>query len=297
MITVEEPGLYAMPAAEYHADPAPEASLSRGAICDLLYYSPRHCWTHHPRLNPHWVYENDKAFDLGNAAHDALLCGMGRVVPLEFKDFRTKAARAARLETIEMGKLPVLAEQYEQISVMVETAKAFWTDSIHLAGINFGAGMTEISAFWIEGEERTWCRARFDWIANDRSLIVDYKSTLGAAHPQWWAHRHLVQEGLDVQAAWYLRAAARTCPESVMAGTDFLFLVQECNPPYACSLVALDRGYLEMAEEKVEHGLRLWRQCSARNLWPGYTSRVHWVAPDSFQMQRWEEIKMAEELA
>jgi hypothetical protein len=291
---IETPGLYSVSEMAYHADPAPEPSLSRGCICDLLYASPQHAWTRHPRLNPHWVAENDRKFDLGSAAHDALLCGMERVVPLDYKDFRTKAARAARQEAIDAGKLPVLIEQYDATKAMVEVARAYWESSIHLAGIGFGDGATELSAFWKESE--LWCRARFDWLAHNRTLIVDYKSTLGSANPEVWAHQHLAQDGLDIQAAWYLRAAARTAPEAI-AGSDFLFLVQECSEPYACSLVALDRAFLEMAEEKVEAGLRLWRQCRERDKWPGYTSRVHWVGPPSWQMQRWEEMKMAEEFA
>ena len=41
--------------AEYHADPAPEPSLSRSLAHTLLTRSPRHAWQAHPRLNPAWL--------------------------------------------------------------------------------------------------------------------------------------------------------------------------------------------------------------------------------------------------
>src|SRR5215831_5713580 len=45
------PGVYAMPAAQYHADPCPTPSLSASIIKLICLDSPAHAWTAHPKLN------------------------------------------------------------------------------------------------------------------------------------------------------------------------------------------------------------------------------------------------------
>lgn len=275
---------------DYHNDPAPAPSLSRSILYQLIFRSPAHAWQEHPRLNPGRPPRDESKFDLGAAAHDALLCGMERVQPLDFPDWRTKAARDARAAVRATSKLPVLVRQYDAINAMVEAAQAFWSASPDLAGYPFARGITECTALWKEADD-TWCRARFDWLAEDRTLILDYKSTLGSANPEQWARAHVVSDGLDIQAAWYTRANQMT---SKAGEASFVFLVQECAPPYACALVGLNGEYLQMGEEKCARGLTRWQSCLRSEKWPAYHDRVHWLTPPAYAAMQWQEMKEEE---
>jgi len=268
---------------QYHADPAPMPSLSRGTICDLIYRSPAHAWIDHPRLNPTWQPDVDKKFDVGQASHDALLCGMERVQPLDFPDWRTKAARDAREGVRSIGKLPVLVRQYEKIERMVVAARKFWKDCPDLDGFAFEHGTTEVSAFWLE--DSTWCRVRWDWISNDKRLIVDYKTTENAGAD--WPRRSIVAHGLDIQDHWYRRGA-----RAVIGGDpSFVFLVQEVDPPYAVQAFALEPAFQEIGKAKCDVGLRIWRECLERNEWPAYQNRIAYVEPNAWQMAEAEAME------
>src|SRR6266571_488600 len=73
-VRVMTPGIYTLTAEQYHADPAPTASLSSSVASILLDQSPLHAWLAHPRLNHSYVREDaNSRFDLGSAAHMMLL--------------------------------------------------------------------------------------------------------------------------------------------------------------------------------------------------------------------------------
>lgn len=283
---IDRPGIHMIPEDAYHADPAPAPSLSRGTIFDLIYRSPAHARLGHPRLNPQWAPDEDTKFDRFRAAHDALLCGMERVQPLAFADWRKKEAKDARTALREAGKLPVLTHQYEQIKEMVAAARAFWRACPDLADFPFEAGTTEVTVIWFEFDEKnrmdplaqTWCRARLDWISNDKRVIVDYKGTdfIGGD----WPRRAIVPQGLDLQEHWYKRASRRI----LSADPSFLFLVQETEPPYACRLFGLEPAFQEIGMQKCEAGLRIWRDCMRSDEWPSYPNRISWVEPTAYQM-------------
>ena len=95
MITA--PGIYTdFPVDQYRADPCPQPSLTQSIAKVILDHSPLHAWHAHPRLNPRFVQDEEKKFDIGNTAH-ALLIGRGKsIAVIDADDWRTKAAKEAR---------------------------------------------------------------------------------------------------------------------------------------------------------------------------------------------------------
>lgn len=67
------PDIHDISVEEYHADPCAAPSLSSTLAGLLLNRSPRHAWTAHPRLNPEHQSKDSKTFDIGRAAHRAVL--------------------------------------------------------------------------------------------------------------------------------------------------------------------------------------------------------------------------------
>lgn len=281
------PGLHKMDAAAYHADPAPEPSLSSSIAHQLVARSSLHAWHAHPRLNPAYVPENNAIMDAGTVAHAILLeGGTSRIVVVQADDWRKKEAKDARDQAWANGGIPVLVGKLAAINAMIEAAKRFIAQS-ELAGI-FDAGEPELTMLWQEGP--AWCRARPDWLTTDRRIMLDYKSTATNAEPNGFIRQMLLM-GYDMQAAFYLRGA-----EALKLRPDFIFLVQENEPPYACSLVGVSPAMLDLAARKVDYALTLWKNCRATGKWNGYPSRVCYAEPPEYAVRQWEERAGLDEL-
>jgi PDDEXK-like domain of unknown function (DUF3799) len=291
---IEKPGIYDIPEAEYHADPCPVPSLSSSLCKTLLYRSPMHAWMEHPRLNPNFVPTERAEFDLGTAAHAMFLEGKNTIEVIDPKNYPGKkggipdgwtndAIREARDKARAAGKIPMLPHQYANVVEMVGAAKIAWAANEDLSGIPFLDGKVEQSLIWREGP--TWLRARPDWLSNDRKLIVDYKTTGASASPEDWV-RTMLGCGYDIQAPFYLRGNRATGGAD---GAKFVFLVQECEPPYACSWIGMPPAFIALGEAKVERAVNTWRACVAADGWPGYPSRICWVEPPSWAETKWAE--------
>lgn len=275
------PGIYTMCAAEYHADPAPQPSLSNSIITTLLRDTPRHAWMAHPRLNPqHRDDDGAAVFDIGTATHALLLEGMNCAAVLDFDDWRTKDAKVARDAARAAGKIPLLAKQFAAVDAMVSAAHAY----VATTGFSdvFGRGKPEQTLLW--KERGLWCRARPDWLTDDFRLILDYKST-GAKGPHEWVNRQLMAHGYDNQAIWYTRGLSALGHP----GARFVFLVQESFAPFMCYLVEPSTVMVEYAKGRVERAVSIWRECMRANNWPGYSTQVHQADPPMWAMKE-EEV-------
>jgi hypothetical protein len=286
------PGIHSFVAEDaYHRDPCHEPSLSASVAKLLISQSPLHAWTAHPRLNPSWQPDtSSKAQDIGTAAH-ALLLGAGKLMEvIPFGDYRSNAAKEARDKARAAGKVPVLADDADDVRAMVLSAHQQLT--AHEVGDVFHDGAPEQTMIWREGE--TWCRGRIDCLPGDftgegLARIVDFKTSSGSAEPDAFASRLYGMDG-DIQAAFYERGMLKLYPK--VREVEFLFIAQETRPPYALSVVSLSNKALDQAREKVEEALQVWRACLKADRWPGYPPRVCHVDPPGWTAKMHEERKI-----
>ena len=281
-----KPGVYRIPSDEYRADKmCPEPSLSRSIIKELI-ACPAKAWLKHPRLNPAYVSEEKTIFDIGTISHALLLEGMDKATVIDAKDWKTVAAREARDEARAKGEVPILPHQHKSVQEMVKAADE------QLAASDLGItdlrkeGDSELSYIW--EEQGIWMKARPDWIIDDRTKFIDYKSTGTIVTPEEY-NRIVVSSGLDIQDAFYSRGInyiERSNPE-------YILMVQEISPPYLCAFMRLDPMFKEMGEQKVAHGIGLWRYCLKNSTWPGYTGKIQTVSPKPWHLADWEQ-KQAE---
>lgn len=272
--------------AQYHADPCPVPSLSASIAKVLIDRTPRHAWIQHPRLNPDYEHEDAEKFDIGHAAHAALLQGLNRVHTIDAKDWRKDETKAERDAARAAGRIPILKARAEDLLNMVQVATAAIAACEDLSGLTLADGKAEQTVIWREGP--TWCRSKLDWLANDRSLILDYKTTSGSAHPSDWTRSGLEGLGGDVQAAFYTRGIKTCAPD---ADPKFVFLVQEIDAPYACSFVGVPPAWLDLGMRKVDDALALWSMCMESNNWPAYPSRICWA-----DLPAWAEARYMERI-
>lgn len=274
---------YGVPMAQYQADPCRYASLSAGIAQTILTRSPAHAWHAHPRLNLEWKPHHEDKFDYGTAAHSLLLEQDGSgLVSVDADDWRTKDARAAKEDARAAGKIPMLARQIVKVKAMVDEARRAVAKS-ELVGI-LEEGDSEVTAIW---EERgLWMRSRFDRLATVQDIVLDYKTT-GCAEPDAFIRGPLVSLGYDLRAAFYLRGL-RACGGP--ANAKFVWLVQETEEPFACSLVGMGPQMAEIAERKVDYAIALWARCMETGVWNGYPNRIAWAELPGYAVSRFEEM-------
>ena len=281
-MTIDQPGIYTIPAAEYHADCCPAPSLSASIARTLLAQSPLHAWTEHPRLNPAYQAEESERFDLGNAAHAYILEGREGFAVIDADDWRTKAAQVARQAARAEGRTPLLASQWAEVQTMAAAVRR-QLDAFEDRPRPLSAGTPEQTLVW-QDEGGVWCRARLDWLHEDHRTVDDLKSTAASANPEAWS-RTMYGAGADVQAAFYLRGL------TTVTGRDaaFRFVVVENFEPYALSVLTLAPEALALAERKVAVAIRDWRECLERNTWPAYPPVTCWIEAPPWELARWEQ--------
>jgi hypothetical protein len=259
-----------IPLTDYIADPAPEPSLNTGTAMALLTQSPLHAKMQHVRLNPTKGRDDSARADIGTIAHALLLENDGsRVVQIEADDWRTKAAKEQREEARAAGKVPVLTKDYAAVLAMVEAAQCFMLGSDLCE--DWLSATPEQTLIWNDGG--AWCRSRPDKLTPDYKVYFDYKTT-GSAHPAAFV-KAAINQGYDIQAA----LGRRGVEALTGAVPTVVFLVQEVEAPYACSLVTFSPMFVSIANERLEVALHKWKQCMASNHWPGYSEKVATVDP------------------
>jgi len=203
-------------------------------------------------------------------------------VCLDFPDWKTNKSKEARKQVRDSKKIPLLTNQYDGVMEMVEVARRELKNSE--LNIDIKDGFSEMTYIWKEGE--TYCRIRPDWIRKDGKLCLDYKTTAQLADPESYS-RIVVNNGLDIQDAFYRRGISSV--DNIEP--DFYFMVQEVEPPYLCSFIALDLQFQDMGEQKVTRGLNLWRECMRTGVWPAYSQNIYTIEPPSYSLAAWEMRK------
>lgn len=270
-MTITEPGIYSMPATDYHADPAPAPSLSASLAQTLVSRSPRHAWHECPTLNLDREPEEVTAqAEEGTALHALLLERQEVVEKVGAMDWRTKAAQEARRGARERGRVAILAHRWNEL---LGTAMALRVAlSKHEIG-DFLArpGRPEQVMAWQEETPAgdIWCRARVDWLCDDMPVLVDLKTTEGSASPDVWGRSPAGKEA-PLRAAHYLRGARALG----IARPRYLFCIMERDPPFGVSVCELSPALLQIGEEQHEFARNMWGACLKDCDWPSYPPMV-----------------------
>lgn len=267
--TVTGPGIYSVPADDYHADKIMadgSMTVGRSVIKRLIETgSPRQARQEHPRFRREKPGNEDPQyrFDLGSAFHDLMLEGGRKLRVIQADSWRTKDAKDARDGALAAGLLPVLPAQFDLIEEMAEAAREQLRDLYPDEAALLAAGDAEATVVW---EDRgVICHSRPDWIPADRrpQVYLNWKTT-GIDFTTGDIARLAADAGYDFNAAWYGRGLS-----SVVGGTwTERFIVLSTEPPYILRVV---EPYSEIVDEwasDIDWALDVWNRCVETDEWP-----------------------------
>jgi hypothetical protein len=271
-----KPGIYTIPADEYHRDPCPEPSLSASIAHLLVKKTPAHARWAHPRLNPDYEREEKTSFDLGNVVHTVILeRSTKRIEVIDAPDYRTKAAQVARDDARDDRKIPVLRKDHDRLNLAINAFIRQCATRTYEPPL-LDDGKPEQTLVW--QERGVWCRALVDWLRNDFTAIDDLKTTSASANPIIWSKRTLEQIGADVQFAFYRRGVKALTGKT----PAFRWVIAEIDPPFPISVVSLDPSWVDLADLKVDRAIERWRQCIETDTWPGYPESIYYAEPPAW---------------
>jgi hypothetical protein len=282
-------GIHRLSAKDYHGDPCPQPSLSASLAKMLLAQSPLHAWTASPRLNPDWEPIEKKTFDIGRAAHRAVLGAGGdyEAIPADLMSSNGAAGTKAAKEWIEdaraRGVTPLKADEVDQIGAMADAVRR----QIEPMGIAFDPARSEVVAMAeIDG---IWCRAMIDNAPTDpRQPLYDLKSTTDAS-PETLA-KTIASYGYDLQAAHYLAVWKAATGED----RKFRFIFVEKAAPYGVSVAELYRkpgdeaDWFDHADALARDARRIWGECLTSGNWPCYPARVALIGAPGWHLTKME---------
>lgn len=290
---MNQPGIYdGIPAIEYHKDPCLYPSLSASIAHLLITETPLVAKTNHPRLNKTFQPTHKKEFDLGSAAHSYILEGNESAIHvIDAKDYRTDKAKAERDKAYDEGKYPVLAGRVEDVKGMAEMFIEKIDKSKELKGI-LQRGKPEQTICW--KENKLYFRSRTDWLTNEYDIMIDYK-TSDSANRNTFIRGPLSNLGYDMKAEFYMRGL-RAVTESPLENTIFVWIVQETSKPYDLSFIGYSEQMKATAKRKVDLAIKIWKECTEKDEWPGYSSEIAWAELPPYAVQRFEEFEMLNEM-
>lgn len=270
---------------DYHQDPAAEPSLSSTLARALLNQSPRHAWWASPRLNPEWLPTVKTEFDVGHAAHTAILSRGAGIAVIDADDWRTNAAKAEREEARAAGLTPLLLHQ----ALAVEAYRDAVLERLTLMGLGevfSSPDSAEVVA--IAEIDGCWCRAMIDYQAAD-GWVYDLKTTTDAKPEA--VRRSVESYGYHIQAAHYLDTWRAAGGEA--RGIRFVFV--EKSPPHEVSVVELtddmsaEDDWGEVAREQCADARAMWRRCLEADHWPGYPPAILTIGAPDWVRGKWAD--------
>ncbi|MCK1718892.1 PD-(D/E)XK nuclease-like domain-containing protein [Bradyrhizobium sp. 141] len=272
---IEQPGIYRdFPTAAYFGDPTPTPSFTQSLAKVLIEQSPLHAFQAHPRLNVKPADEDDgeaysKAKAIGNAAHKLMLDRGKEMSVGEFEDWRSGAAKAFKVASINEGKEPILRKHYDTAGEMVEAALE-QLSRIHGTQNAFTNGDAEVVI--ANCEDGIWLRSMLDWITPDLREIWDYKTSGQSASP-YAVGKLMASAGWHIQAAMHERILDALDPAGA-GRRRFYYVAQENEAPYALTVNQIGEAALTIGRKQIDYAVKTWAFCMRRKTWPAYPNKI-----------------------
>ncbi len=284
---ISEPDVYEMDAADYHADPVADISLSSGCAKVLVRRSPLHAHHTHPRLGGAAQEAANAAMNSGTILHRLILGKGDDYVTVVADDWRTKAAREARAEIEARGHVAVLEHKLAELQAGALAAREQMRQHPACEGF-FQPGMSE--AVLIAREGPTWLRCMVDRLPSDEHWpMFDVKTTGKSAAPAD------MQRSILIEYAFQRSFYARVKRGVGLRHPDMVFIGVEQKAPHGVAVFSCDAELEAIADMEVERAVAGWTRAMQTGVWPGYTRQVVMVGAPAWALAAAEQAQIEAE--
>jgi hypothetical protein len=205
------------------------------------------------------------AFDHGKAAHELVLGKGGGIVEIEFNDWRTNAAKAARQEAYEKGQTPLLSKDARRVEAM---AAELAEHPIASELLKPGAGKAEVTIFWLDRPTGIRRRARIDYLRPDS--IVDYKSCAYADLES--VTRAAFKYNYHMQSGSYEDAVVAA--ELSTFDMPYYLVWQQKTAPYLVTVQQVSPEVIAEGRRLNREAIETYQRCMETGRWPGYSDSI-----------------------
>jgi hypothetical protein len=290
---VPHQGFWRMPAATYHADPAPEPSLSSSIAKLIIKHTPAHARVKHPRLTPQVVGQDEEEeetdsgreerINIGSVAHEVLLGhGAGYEVSTEFDKWTTKDAKQWKADVIAAGKVPIKEKHWKRVMGIVASVRRKMERVA--PGVFDGKGFPEVVGVWRD-DVGCYGRCMIDWWT--APFVLWNLKTTGLGLDDASLDRRIRDDGIDLQCAWYERGVGMIAPRLAGKLTTNLVFVEQ-SPPHECRVIEFD-DHRPMGERKAAIAAGIFAECLRTGRWPGYPDTIGRVTLAKYAQTQWDE--------
>jgi hypothetical protein len=237
------------------------------------------------RDNP--ANETPAAFAIGKAVHAEVLGVGARAIAYPENLLAsngaasTKAAKEWADEIRAQGDEPVKAEALAPIKAMADAVRAHPT----AAALLTASHLREVSVFADVDGLPTRCR--FDALSDETPqgiFALDLKTTAGQADKASF-RSEAMKYGYFVQQEFYRDTYRASEGEEI----NFVFIVVEKKPPHLVAVHQLDVEFQRMGKTLAREARRIYKECTASGVWPGYPEDVQLVGPPQWAAMQHEE--------
>lgn len=253
---------------QYLKDPCERPSLSSSIAHKIVAESPMHAFYAHPRLHKRLAGDGEidasEAMNRGSIFHSTVL-GKGKdVLVLEYDEFRTNEAKAARDAARRSGKPFTKRKHYDEIVRKAHHYKGILSYLGHEL-----TGQSEVAIEFNQGP--TLCRAMIDHlILEENSATIFDLKFVADAHPEKIA-RNFITNGYDIASVVYTEAVACLHPH-LRGKIEFVFLFCESGEVPAVVSAVPDGVCTEIGRMRWMQALSIWERCRETGHWPSYVS-------------------------
>lgn len=220
-----------------------------------------------------------EALALGHATHCAILepdrFSESFVAAPRFDKRTTEGKKGwAEFQAENAGRETLPQDEFDLCVRMRDAVWAHPTASELLRG----KGINEASAFWIDPDTGVACKGRLDRLTDlgGWPVIVDVKTTRNASRQPFSKDLYFLH--YHQQAAMYLEGLAVVAPHP----RKFMFIAIEKEPPFCPAVYELEEDALTIGRDEFRKHLRMYAECMATGLWPGYPDGADYVSIPSW---------------
>ena len=215
-------------------------------------------------------WPDSPTLQIGTALHAMVLEPEKDLVMEGPETRRGKAWSEFKEQAAFLGKTPLTSGDFARCKAM---ADALMSNHECASLLTDKDRICEASVFSKDKKTKQIIKARPDLYIQKKKIVVDVK-TCQDASPNGFA-KQLYNLAYFVQAAHY----KKTMEIQKLPVEKFVFLCVEKEPPYACLPHILDKKYMEMGMNKVEHALEEIMHCNGTGVYPTGWPKVNIISP------------------